>query len=63
MKDTGVVQDMRKFFKPKGSKKHKSEIPPDNQLNQGGSAKKKYKKSFQKSFSKTQGFSTQKYLV
>ena len=48
MKDTGVVQDMRKFFKPEGSKKRKVEIPPDNQLNQGGSAKKKYKKSDEK---------------
>ena len=48
MKDTGVVQDMRKFFKPEGSKKRKLEIPPDNQLNQGGSAKKKYKKSDEK---------------
>ena len=43
MKDTGVVHDMRKFFKPEGSKKRKLEISQDNQLNQGGSAKKKYK--------------------
>ena len=42
MKDTGVVHDMRKFFKPEGSKKRKLEISQDNQLNQGGSAKNKY---------------------